>query len=108
MKFSEYIRNKDRMCHIVDNCKDCPFNEIRCRDDTYPEKAEQILEKWLKEHPIKTNKEKFKEIFGDDFPMNFNNYPCSEIDCDGLACIDCIYYDIWNKEYIERGNNENQ
>lgn len=31
----------------------------------YPEEAVKIVEKWGSEHPPKTNREKFEEIFGD-------------------------------------------
>ena len=48
------------------SCSDCPlyFND-RCNGNgSMAFKVIEIVEKWSKEHPIQTNLDKFKEVFG--------------------------------------------
>jgi len=70
MEYQEFCKQRDRMCDKYE-CPDCPinhmnFNEFSCESWTLrnPKKAEKIIEQWAKEHPIVTNADKFKEIFG--------------------------------------------
>lgn len=65
----EYLKEFDRMCKSQPNCKRCPFNyrnngtETLCLDFLMqnPEKAVDIVEKWSKEHSVKTIKDDFLE-----------------------------------------------
>lgn len=61
-----------RMCKkYIEGCKGCPlysFNyEItgRCRAtlQTYPDKANEIILKWCKEHPVETRQDRFLKMF---------------------------------------------
>lgn len=72
MEYVEYIKIKKKM---TDNCKisclDCPLYQYRDKNlpctlfqNDYPEKAEAIVKEWAKAHPIKTNEQKFREVFG--------------------------------------------
>lgn len=68
--------------------------------------ALEIIEKWSREHPIKTNSEKFKEVFG------FKPYTKNCINGEEkVSCANCQYfYDgecavqnrFWESEYKEQ------
>ena len=84
-------------------CTDCPFNEKVCSAGTAIRNAYEaidLVENWAKEHPIKTNADKFKEVFG--FKPFTNNCINGEV-----KCKDCEYYDygvcnasrFWEDEY---------
>lgn len=70
-----YIKEKVRMCHNDPaekfKCDKCPMFadtvEIGCVywEETDPTEAVRIVEEWSKAHPIQTNEDKFKEVFGD-------------------------------------------
>lgn len=72
----EYIKEKVRMCHsdpvTKNKCNRCPFDadtvEIGCVywEETDPAEAVRIVEEWSKAHPIQTNGNKFREVFGDE------------------------------------------
>lgn len=79
MEFKDFWKQKQRMCKNKGVCcpsggKDCPMtklgtsiNVFACAEviEKHPIEAEQIVEQWAKEHPIVTNEDKFKEVFGD-------------------------------------------
>ena len=60
-EFQEVMRQKDRMCDSYKNCKGCPIFEspdkkrecLFCADFmyAYPDIAEEIIMKWVAEHP---------------------------------------------------------
>lgn len=60
-----------RTCRAHKNCKFCPLGcdvngmGIACLDLVryYPDKANEIILKWCKEHPVKTRQDKFLEMF---------------------------------------------
>jgi hypothetical protein len=55
------------MCRTITRCGECPLYGCGCGDSlkTSPEKILELVEQWSKEHPFKTNGEKFEEVFGD-------------------------------------------
>lgn len=66
----------------------------------YPEEAEKIIMNWAKEHPVKTNADKFKEVFG----VEVDNYgSCNGIKCqkEYIDCRNCECNEFWSKEYIQ-------
>lgn len=86
------------------SCDNCPFKGKVCNTcEKYFRvyEAIEIVEQWVKEHPIVTNADKFYEMFGIDPPpirscINFKE------------CEDCEYYDgiecdadnrFWDAEY---------
>lgn len=80
MEYQEFCKQRDRMCDKYE-CPDYPinhmnFNEFSCESWTLrnPKKAEKIIEQWAKEHPIITNADKFKEVFGK--PIGSYGAPC--------------------------------
>ena len=60
-----------RMCKTYDDCKICPlgFNNngksINCdyKVRAYPDKANEIILNWCKEHPVKTRQSEFLKMF---------------------------------------------
>lgn len=68
----EYLKAKNRMTNNCDmNCEDCPLfslnngRDIPCREMEikFPENDVRIVEKWAKEHPLKTYAQDFFEKF---------------------------------------------
>lgn len=104
----------DESCTGI-RCIDCPFDGKTCNigaPNFRAYEALEIVEKWAKEHPIVTNAEKFKEVFGVDAPMN----RCIKND---EFCADCEYYEFgserggckaderfWEAEYKEPAESE--
>ena len=99
-EYQEVTKQYARMCdsfnrYGYNHCSECPLNSVRTKANTCaywafitdPEMAEKIIMTWATEHPVKTNNDKFKEIFG--FPIS-QKFPVSEYDSEWL-----------NKEYKE-------
>lgn len=96
-EYVEVLKQKERMCKSVDSCGECPLNrlsDIECKHYLLanPTEAEEIIMNWAKEHPVKTNADKFKEVFG----VKHNNV------------MDILYQanfrkycEFWNQEYKE-------
>lgn len=84
-------------CAGVD-CNNCPFNGKVCNLATNTifnaYKSIEIVENWVKEHPIKTNSQKFEEVFGFR-PNVFLREEAVSI-CDGYHRLDDTF---WNAEY---------
>lgn len=111
-EFTEVMKQKERMCEKYNkyNCVYCPledFVQINCDAEinANPQEAEKIIMNWAKEHPVKTNADKFKEVFGFE--------PCTDL-CvleKGVRCKECEYKGAtedgtccskwWEEEYKE-------
>jgi hypothetical protein len=75
--------------------------------EQYPEEAVAIVEKWSKENPLKTNRNKFLELF--PYAPTYHNYPmdilpfhlgwCTESEC--MRCNHCSQPDAfcWDLPY---------
>lgn len=87
------------------SCSSCPFDGKTCNTGApnfHAYEAIEIVEQWAKEHPIKTNADKFKEVFGVEYDaMN----SCIN---QGVKCRDCDYSEdgecdarnrFWSTEY---------
>ena len=68
-EFQKVMRERQRMCSSYSTC--CQCNISAFLNDICavwimknPEEAERIVMQWAAEHPIKTNQDKFKEVFG--------------------------------------------
>lgn len=115
-EFQEVMKQLKRMCDSYENnkCGSCKINDlldghIGCaiftRDKA--DKAEKIIMDWAKEHPIKTNRDKFNEILEQVFGVKLNEenlIGCAGIACPGnkYECDECKYKGFWEKEYRER------
>lgn len=129
MEFKEFVKEYHRMCKFYPDCIKCPIGESKkdknlhnnCSDIYLLSNinAESIVEKWIKEHPVKTYKtdfeEKMKELlkifpnYDTEGYMNYNGNLCKygvvcvadfyfngnheSASCDGLTCKEC-----WNRE----------
>lgn len=69
----EYLKAVARMCNAGGNCDSgCPMADKHyyykggCSEfvRAYPAETIAIIEKWATEHPVVTNLDKFKEVFG--------------------------------------------
>lgn len=97
----EFLEGKNRMCQ-KQKCIDCELScdnngtNLLCQEfiKTYPEKAIGIVEEWLKENPLKTNKDKFNEIFKKDKGGRWSS--CKTTCCNELPCSFCGW---WDEEY---------
>ena len=85
------IKDLKRMCAAHDNCLKCELY-IGCdRIYNLPDNVDEIVDKWVKEHPVKT--------YMQDFFEKFPNAP-QEKDGEPKTCIHNIYDNvvISNKE----------
>lgn len=103
LNFTEAMKIRKRLCASMrDVCKNCPLSSdnndtTKSCDDfmlDHPDMAEPILKEWMAEHPLKTNKDKFAEVFGEIERFG----KCEIIDCSTVPCLECGW---WNREYVE-------
>ena len=67
-----------RMCKVYDDCSICPLGESNCHMliSENPDKANEIILKWCKEHPVETRQDRFLKMF-----------PNAKVTSDGLVSI---------------------
>lgn len=99
----EFLKTLRRMCNA--ECRKCEFREVHrvnggCStwQKNHPEEAVAIVEKWAKEHPVKTRQSEFLKQWpdarikkADGLPMAS---PCDLDDklagkCNGIPCPEC-------------------
>ena len=100
------IKNLKRMCNNYSECKNCPMSRYQCAPGDLPDNADEIVDKWISEHPAKT--------YAMDF---FGKFPDAPKDSDGMpkTCWQNVYgdgrqyycnYDMcancWNREMKEK------
>lgn len=112
-EFTEVMKQKKRMCERDEiYCVECKLeygnngSKLPCYDFimAHPKEAEEIIMAWAKEHPINTNADKFKEVFG-----FIPDSECCPSKCPENGCINCEYKHFWSQEYKEpnkEGENE--
>lgn len=97
LSFAEAMKIRKRLCTSMrDVCENCPLSSYNnytakpCDDfmTDHPDMAEPILKKWVTAHPVKTNRDKFTEVFG----------KCEFVICSVVPCSKC---DWWDQEYVE-------
>lgn len=98
----EYLKTLCRMCHC--ECLKCEFGKARSGFETcpvwqrtHPEEAVAIVERWAKEHPVKTRQSEFLKHYPgaristggglDICPMNV--FSDTGIDCNAYFCYEC-------------------
>ena len=108
----EYVKQRNRMCDYYVNCGDCPAGNYEgCSSLNEIPNLVPIVEKWAKEHPVKTRQSEFLKQWpdarvGDDgYP---SVAPCQlykdieEKDENGICCKNCgcdkCRRDFWLKE----------
>ena len=104
------INGLKRMCKMQECCTaDCPLcrENKSCLPESLPDNADEIVDKWVAEHPVKTYAMDFFEKFP-DAPRRISTgipVPCIRVihlefynqNCSG-ECSEC-----WNKE-MEKDN----
>lgn len=75
------IKDLKRMCNSYDDCKSCPLKGCM-PPSSVKDNADEIVDEWVKEHPVKT--------YAMDF---FEKFPNALKDADGLPifCVEEIY-----------------
>ena len=113
----EFVRMMDSMRNVHKNelncqgviCDKCHLREICLKHplSVMPFKIIEAVERWSKEHPKVTYKDKFKEVFGVEPKDEDGVYvlPCSvglihTTDCLPFNCDKCRA-EFWNSEYKE-------
>lgn len=96
----QYINNQLCRGYIDNDCTNIP---IECAIDII-----EIVEKWSKEHPIVTNKDKFKEMFG--INIYDTTHECVGFTCPSIStdCKSCPYNGFWSREYKEPKESEEE
>lgn len=103
LSYQEAMKIKKRICQSMRGvCVYCSLSShnndtAKSCDDfmlDHPDMAEPILKEWMAEHPAKTNRDKFVEVFGEI--ERFGN--CEVIDCSTVPCLNCNW---WLREYVE-------
>ncbi len=102
----EFLKGFDRMCEAYDKdgfCKNCPAYEYNCCTNFNGQENDvvQIVEQWVKEHPVKTRQSEFLKMFPNariDDGVIFLG-PCA-IDNSHKCMLDCkkCCHDYWLKE----------
>lgn len=107
----EFLKQFNRMCKAYndDGCKECPAYKYRCGEefDEQEEDGVSIVEKWAKEHPVKTRQSEFLKSWPEvtvDKHGVCNLEPCnlcpSMLNSDGCSMSNCdkCRRDFWLKE----------
>ena len=108
----EYVKQRERMCDYYVNCGDCPaVHYEECSSLSGIPKMVPIVEKWAKEHPVKTRQSEFlkmwpdAEIGDDGLPsiapcqLNIELLQCeSQEDCEKRGVCGKCRRDFWLKE----------
>ena len=64
MDVVEYVKQRNRMCDYYTNCDDCPVVGYEgCSSLNSIPKLVPIVEKWAKEHPVKTRQSELLKLF---------------------------------------------
>lgn len=102
------IKDLKRMCKNHEECDGCPLfcqGFSRCNPYELPDNADEIIDKWVAEHPVKTYAMDFFEKFPnasrhcDGSPkVCWNNVYGKGRICPFNTCIEC-----WNQEMKEDG-----
>lgn len=99
----KYLKELHRMCSKQCSCDDCEFTQVRATCDHLglesPEKAVEIVENWVKAHPVRTRQSVFLEQYpnarlDDDnvlviCPRSIEQNGCDKFDDHILMCSDC-------------------
>ena len=80
----EYVKQRERMCDYYSDCDKCPAKEvIGCANITKISQMVPIVEKWAKEHSVKTRQSEF-----------LKQWPDAEIGYDGLPTVAPCQLDV--------------
>lgn len=104
MKEKATIFDYARMCKKHKNCRGCPLSialngmKVVCLDliKEYTDKANEIILKWCKEHPVETRQDRFLKQYpnaatNEKGRINIcpKSLDCDYDQCGTLCCADC-------------------
>mgnify|MGYP004552154553 CR=1 FL=1 len=102
------IKDLKRMCEMQECDADCPLwrEDKSCLPDDLPDNADEIVDKWVQEHPVKTYAMDFFEKFPNALRQNDGTPKCcwkffygdTSYICEPADCAKC-----WNREMKEDG-----
>lgn len=105
------IKDLKRMCMAYANCFHCPLYDSCCDVDypieNFPDNADEIVDKWVKEHPVKTYINDFMSKFPHltkldyDFKPTIYSYFCRNHLYGGNFKCDNNCEACWNEEVKE-------
>lgn len=93
------IKDLKRMCAAHENCEECPLRCDCSSPDSFSDNADEIVDKWVKEHPVKTYSMDFFEKFPNALktesgrPDNCRNLIYGDKSGCNYECEEC-----WNQE----------
>lgn len=100
------IKDLKRLCSFYIGCIDCPIkSEYTCSVPRFPDNADEIVDKWVAEHPIKTYAMDFFNKFPNALKVEEDGTPkcCwkffygdTSYICEPADCAKC-----WNREMKE-------
>ena len=101
------IKDLKRMCKEYSDCDDCPLSmvmmDISCLPMSLPDNADEIIDKWVQEHTVKTYTMDFFEKFPN--ARTYKGIPTICLrdihpelgdNCYGENCLEC-----WNRKIQE-------
>lgn len=106
MEALEFLKEAQRMCKSYPDCKGCPLLNSPCgfirsiegHSDADIRCTIKVIEQWSKEHPIITNAQKLKEVFGEKRLSDLIN--CRVINASGDEIIvDMQKTQWWDEPY---------
>ena len=100
------IKDLKRMCEAHKFCTDCPLKtDTWCIPCALPDNADEIVDKWVQEHPVKTYAMDFFEKFP-NAPRDRDGAPKTcwkHVYGDGKYCSSDACTECWNREMKEDG-----
>lgn len=95
------IKDLKKMCDFYPHCSGCPINSIlTCSVHRLPDSIEEIVDKWVAEHPVKTYAMDFFEKFP-NAPRSRDGIPQTcwgHVYGDGKYCSSNDCTECWNRE----------
>ena len=93
------IMDLKRMCKGYSlQCRECPFKIDFCQPAYFPDNADEIVDKWVQEHPVKT--------YAMDFFEKFPNAQRKATTGIPIPCISVIYSEFYDKDCPVGGCSE--
>lgn len=86
------IKDWKRMCNNYSECKNCPMSGCQYAPVNLPDITDDIVDKWVAEHPVKT--------YAMDFFEKFPKAPKDPSGCP-MPCIRLIYPEAMDKSCLE-------
>ena len=110
----EYLKIAKRMCSFNERCIGCPLNGF-CNGNyehiENPEEMVAMVQKWAKEHPVKTRKSELLKIYPDIADNNGDIVLCPKVmdrafecRCGEMTCHKCMD-EYWLSE-VEEDDDE--